>query len=545
MSSVSMHTTDITVIVGYFVLIFILSAVLIRRDRQKSKERSASEYFLGGRGIGWFVIGASLFASNIGSEHLVGLAGAGASGEFAAAQIEILAAFMLLLLGWVFVPFYIRTGVYTMPEFLELRYNSWTRSFLSWASVIAYILTKISITLVAGGLVLTSLLGINFWTGTLIIVAITGLYTILGGLRAVLYTDMVQLFVLLGGAVAISYYGLNAAGGWDQVLATTDANYTSLWRVMSDESFPWTGILLGAPILGVWYWCTDQFIVQRVLAAKNIKQARQGAIFAGFLKLSPLFIFVIPGVIAFSLSQGPNAIIEFPVVAGETSYDSALPLLTMAVLPVGFRGLVIAGLIAALMSSLSSVFNSCSTLFTMDIYKKHRPNVSEKKLVQVGRWATVVIIVLSLAWMPVLQSLKGGLFEKLQSLQAYIAPPIAAVFLIGILSKRVDGKGAKGALIVGASLGMLRLIMESVGLQFPGVFSIFTEMNFLHFALFVFIVSSVILVFWRDRSEVEININRNKELSLGSLREVTGTRVNAVLSLLLVVSILIIWYAFS
>lgn len=546
MSSLTLHSIDTWVIFGYFLLIFIVSAILIARSRREGGSENARKYFLGGKGFGWFVIGASLFASNIGSEHLVGLAGAGASGEFAAAQIEIMAAFMLLLLGWVFVPFYLKTGVYTMPEFLEIRYNAWARGYLSWASVIAYVLTKISITLVAGGLVLTALLGIDFWWSTLIIVAVTGLYTILGGLKAVLYTDMIQLFVLLGGAVAVVYFGLEAVGGWGNVVASTEPSYTRLWRTMSDDAFPWTGILIGAPILGVWYWCTDQFIVQRVLAAQNIKAARRGAIFAGFLKLTPMFLFVIPGLIAFVLSQGENPLIEFPVIQGETAYDSALPLLAMSVLPEGFRGLVIAGLIAALMSSLSSVFNSCSTLFTMDIYRKYKPEAKEVELVKVGRWATVLIIGLSLAWIPVLQSLEGGLFQKLQSLQAYIAPPIAAVFLWGVATRRVDGRGAKMALIVGSLLGLARLVLESARVELPGVLSVFTEMNFLHFAIFIFAVSSALLFFVRHRDSDDWTVEAGaSDLSLLSIQRITGNRTNMVLSAVLVFSILIIWYAFS
>lgn len=544
MTQLSLHSVDTWIIIGYFILIFAISAILIVRER-RAKAEGTNEYFLGGRNAGWFIIGASLFASNIGSEHLVGLAGAGASGEFAAAQIEIIAAFMLLLLGWVFVPFYLRSGVFTMPEFLELRYNSWARGYLSWASVIAYVLTKVSITLVAGGLVLTALLGINFWTGTLIIVAITGLYTILGGLKAVLYTDMVQLFVLLGGSIAVVYFGLEAAGGWGQVMAKTEPSYTSVWRAMSDETFPWTGILIGAPILGVWYWCTDQFIVQRVLAAKNIAVARRGAIFAGFLKLTPMFLFVLPGVLAYVLSQGPNPVLEFPLVNGDPAYDSALPVLVMTVLPEGFRGLVIAGLIAALMSSLSSVFNSCSTLFTMDIYRKYNADATSKELVSVGRVATVVIILLSLAWIPVLQSMDGGLFTKLQSLQAYIAPPIAAVFLMGILTKRVDGRGAKMALIIGSILGLLRLVLESANLSLPRVLGSFTEMNFLHFAIFLFAISTTVLLLFKDRAGLQIEDSSRSSLTLSSIQSIKGTKLNAALSVLLVLSILIIWYAFS
>ena len=540
MKNLTLHSVDLYVILGYFALIFAVGIYFIVKA---NKDRSASEnYFLGGRNLGWFAIGASLFASNIGSEHLVGLAGAGAAGEFPAAQIEILAALMLLLLGWLFVPFYLRTQVYTMPEFLEVRYDRWARGYLSWVSVVAYVLTKISITIIAGGIVLTSVLDVNFWTAAVIIVLITGLYTVLGGLKAVVYTDVIQLFVLLGGSITLTIYGLNAAGGWSEVTAATESTYTSLWRSVSDDSFPWTGILLGAPILGVWYWCTDQFIVQRVLAAKNIDQARRGSIFAGFLKLSPLFIFVIPGVIAYVLSVGQDPILAFPVQDGKVVYDAALPTLTMAVLPVGLRGLVVAGLIAALMSSLSSVFNSCSTLFTMDIYKRYRPDAEDKKLVRVGQVATVVLVIFGMAWVPVLQSLDGGLFEKLQSLQAYIAPPVAAVFLIGILNKKVNANGAKYALVVGAALGLLRLTLEALGVEATGVLGVFIDMNFLHFAVFLFVVCVLILFGVSMRSSIG---SFQWKIADESVVAAQPSSLNKVLSVALILSILILWYVFK
>lgn len=544
MKTLPLNTLDYAVVLSYFAIIFIVGALILYREGRNKMGGNSASYFLGGRNMGWFVIGASLFASNIGSEHLVGLAGAGASGEFPVAHIEITAAFMLLLLGWLFVPFYLRSKVFTMPEFLELRYDSWARGYLSWVSIVAYVITKITITLLAGGIVLTALTGVDFWTGVLVIVAITGIYTILGGLKIVIYTDMIQLFVLVGGAIAVTYYGLIEVGGWSEVVARTDIGYTSLWRSMKDESFPWTGVLFGAPILGVWYWCTDQFIVQRVLSARNLSEARKGTIFAGFLKLLPLFIFIIPGVIAFALSLGNNPAIEFPIINGEVSYDAALPMLTLTVLPSGFKGLVVAGLIAALMSSLSSVFNSCSTLFTIDIYQKYFPETSQKKLVQIGRIATIVMIVCALLFIPILQNLRGGIFEKLQSLQAYIAPPVASIFLFGVLTKRVNSKGAKYALLVGALLGLCRLILEILELNIGGVWGQFAEMNFLHFAIFLFVLSSAVLLVvshytkvpWKD----EIN-----DVTIQSLRSLRGSKWNVLLSIVLIVLILIIWYVFS
>ena len=328
----TLSTLDWVVIIAYFLLTFgvaIWATVIERKSAGTTKD-----YFLAGRDAGWFLVGGSLFASNIGSEHLVGLAGTGAASGVAVAQFEILASLILLLLGWLFVPFYLRSGVFTMPEFLERRYSSGARWYLAIISIIAYVLTKISVTIAAGGIVFTALMGIDFWTGALVVVVITGIYTIFGGLRAVLYTDLMQMFVLIGGAIAVTLVGLNALGGWSEMSTTVGPAFMDMWKPMSDPNFPWTGVLLGAPILGVWYWCTDQFIVQRTLAATNEDNARRGTIFAGFLKQLPLFIFVIPGVVAAALAKKGQ--ISLPVA------DQALPTLVGTLLPAGLRGLVVA-----------------------------------------------------------------------------------------------------------------------------------------------------------------------------------------------------------
>ncbi|QTN38011.1 sodium/solute symporter [Cryomorphaceae bacterium] len=485
---------DYSVLAAYFLLIFGIFIFLYLKDRKKGLDSDSSAYFLGGRDLSWFIIGASLFASNIGSEHLVGLAGAGAAGDFPVAQFELLASFMLLLLAWVFVPIYLRTGIFTMPQFLEKRYNSWARSYLTWISIIGYVLTKIALTIMAGGIIFKALLNIDFWFGAIIVVVATGIYTLFGGLKAVVYTDMVQMFILLGSSIAITFIGLDKLGGWSNLVATAEPGYLDLWRSMDHPDFPWTGILFGAPILGIWYWCTDQFIVQRVLAARNLDHARKGSIFAAYLKVLPLFLFVVPGVIAYKLSIGPDAVIQFPLENGEPVYDAALPLVTKQLLPTGLRGLVVAGLLAALMSSLSSVFNSCSTLITMDVYQRRFPEASERRLVAVGRWSTAGLVVLGIAWIPVLQLLEGGLFQKLQSLQSYISPPIASVFLLGIFWNRLNATGAKYALLTGAILGALRLVLELSKENWSGILLWFTEINFLHFALLLFLISSAVLV---------------------------------------------------
>lgn len=540
---------DLSVIAIYFLAVFALAFGIIIKEKllRKGKQRDSSGYFLGGKNLGWFVIGASLFASNIGSEHLVGLAGAGAAGDFAAGQFEILAGIILLVLGWFFVPFYLKSGVFTMPQFLEYRFSKWARSYLSWVSILAYIITKISVTIAAGGIVFTTLLGIDFWTGAIIVVVATGVYTVFGGLKAVIYTDMMQMFVLIGGAIAVTYFGIVELGGWSEIAVRTDDMYLSLWRPLSDPDFPWTGILFGAPILGVWYWCTDQFIVQRVLAAKNIDQARKGTIFAGYLKMLPLFIFVLPGVVAFALSTGPDPSITFPVEDGKPVYDAALPVLILQLLPSGLKGLVIAGMLAALMSSLSSVFNSCSTLFTIDIYKKYYPESSERKLVIVGQTATAALVVLGLAWIPLLKVIEGGLFQKLQSIQAYISPPIAAVFLLGIFSARLNAKGAKAALITGGLVGALRLVMELFkGDLGTGLWYTFADINFLHFAFFLFVVCSVVLISVSLLYPVPIPEEARK-LTYGKdfMTVIKGSRSATLLTAGVLVITALIWYFFA
>jgi SSS family solute:Na+ symporter len=475
---------DWLVISIYFVGVFAVAFLVTRRE---STRASAEGYFLGGRNAGWFVIGASLFASNIGSEHLVGLAGTAAASGVTVAQFEVLASLILLILGWVFVPFYLRSGVFTMPEFLERRYSPAARWYLAVISIFGYVLTKISVTIAAGGIVFTALMGIDFWTGALIVVVATGIYTVFGGLRAVLYTDLLQMFVLVAGAATVTIIGLGAVGGWDVMVETAGSGFFTLWKPMSDPDFPWTGILLGAPILGVWYWCTDQFIVQRVLSASNIDQARRGTIFGGYLKLLPLFIFVIPGVIAYTLAQQGALTLNSP--------DEALPTLIGVLLPTGIKGLVVAGLLAALMSSLSSVFNSCSTLITWDIYRKLHPAARERTLVRVGQFATVGLVVLGLLWIPMMKLISGQLYQYLQSVQAYISPPIASVFLLGVFWSRVNASGAIAALATGFVLGVSRLVLEinkaSLG---DGLAYWYSDINFLHFAIFLFVICTVVLV---------------------------------------------------
>lgn len=473
---------DLLIILGYFGAVF---GIAVWSTRKGAVRETSAGYFLAGRNIGWVVVGTSLFASNIGSEHLVGLAGTGADSGVAVGQFEILASLILLILGWVFVPFYLKSGVYTMPEFLERRYSKGARAYLSWISIIAYVLTKISVTIYAGGVVFSAM-GMDFWSGALLVVIATGIYTVFGGLRAVVFTEFMQTFVLIGGSLVVTALGLWQIGGWGELYNIAGSSFFNMWQPASHPDFPWTGILFGAPILGVWYWCTDQYIVQRVLSAKDIDNARRGTILGGFLKVLPLFIFVVPGMIAYALAKSGKLVLE--------QSDQALPALIGSLLPTGLKGFVLAGLLAALMSSLSAVFNSCSTLITWDIYKKFRPEASERRLVTVGQIATVVLVIFGLLWIPFMKNISGQLYKYLQSVQAYISPPIAAVFLLGIFMKRLNGRGAMASLLVGFALGMVRLLAELNKEHLSGLLHTYASVNFLHFAVFLFVVCSAVLI---------------------------------------------------
>jgi SSS family solute:Na+ symporter len=388
------------------------------------------------------------------------------------------------------VPFYLRSGVYTMPEFLERRYNPASRWYLTTVSIVAYVLTKISVTLYAGAIVVRAVTGLGMWTSATVIVVATGVYTIAGGLRAVIYTEVMQTLVLIVGSLFLTVLGLQAVGGFSGLQASVPVDFFSMWKPSDHPAFPWTGIVFGAPILGVWYWCTDQVIVQRVLAARNVTEARRGTILAGFLKILPVFIFVLPGVIAAAL---------YTDVRGAAT-DLAFPTLVTRLLPVGLKGLVIAGMLAALMSSLASVFNSCSTLLTWDVYRKLKPGASETQLITVGRIATGVLVVLGLAWIPFMKYISSQLYIYLQSVQAYIAPPIAACFLLGLFFRRLNGAGAISSLVTGFVLGALRLVLEltngisKTGLPEGSVWAWIAEINFLHFAVLLFAVSTAVLV---------------------------------------------------
>lgn len=497
-----MELFDWVVIAGYF------GALVGVVWWSSKRQQTSADYFLAGRNIGFFAIGGSLFASNIGSEHIVGLAGQGATTGMAMAHWE-LHAWILVLLAWVFVPFYYRSGVYTMPEFLEKRFSARARWILSVISLVAYVFTKVSVTVYAGAVVFRALLPDTFgspenafWVGAFATVILTGIYTVFGGLRAVLYTDTAQAIVLLVGAFFITVFGLSKLGGWGELViqASKRAADFALWRPLSDPSFPWLGILIASPVVGIWYWCTDQYIVQRTLSAKSLKDARRGALWGALLKVWPVLIFLVPGLIGLILHEQGVISIPTKMVNGQNVLDgdSVFPTMVMAVLPQGLRGLVVAALLAALMSSLSSLFNSSASLFTVDIYEKIRPGMSERHLVKVGRIATGVVVVLGILWIPVMPLISGGgLYKYLQEVQQYLAPPITAVFLLGLFWKRINSRGAVCGLVVGFILGMVKLTIQAFfgaeKIASPAFLAAVGDFNFLYFSGVLFAVSVVVI----------------------------------------------------
>ena len=557
-----MELLDWAMILGYFAL---LAGVVVFTMKRKKIE-TGEDLFLGGRSVGWLAIGASIFAANIGSEHLIGLAGSGAMAGLSQSHWEF-HAWVLVMMSWVFLPFYYNSGVSTMPEFLERRFGARARWILSLVSLAAYVLTKISVTVFAGALFFEVMMPemqitvggtviSSFWIGAVSTVVLAGLYSSIGGLSAVVYTDLVQTGIILAGTLSVTGFALyhlghsgavlpggetaqGMADGWQVLKATIkstgNVEQFGLWHALSHNAFPWLGVVVASATIGVWYWCTDQFIIQRTLAAKNLTNARRGAIWGGFLKLAPVFLFLVPGMLGFALHhnavkigdksftitakeyelnvEGGKPVVEtiggktvekvyvdnggtrrgFVVVDekeslladgrvrndvayaktskdGKVRYcrrdidsDKVFPTLVQNLLPKGFRGLVVAGMIAALMSSLASLFNSVSTLFTVDVYQKLRPETTQRRLVQIGRVTTVSMTVLGLLWLPIMKSIAGGgLYKYIQAVQSFLAPPIVAVFVLGLFWKRMNLKGAVWGLSVGFILGMAKLAANAI-----------------------------------------------------------------------------------
>ncbi|WP_435131786.1 sodium:solute symporter [Formosa sp. A9] len=501
------------VVIGVFAVLLIGVIVYVVKQKQQNSE----DYFLGGKDATWIAIGTSIFASNIGSEHLIGLAGAGASSGMAMAHWEI-QGWMILILGWVFVPFYSRSMVYTMPEFLERRYNPQSRTILSVISLISYVLTKVAVTVYAGGLVFQQVFGIEelwgidfFWIAAIGLVVITALYTIFGGMKSVLYTSVLQTPILLLGSLIIVVLGLKELGGWSKMIEIAGAvpvneygdTMINLIRSNNDPDFPWLGALIGSSIIGFWYWCTDQYIVQRVLSGKNLKEARRGTIFGAYLKLLPVFLFLIPGMIAFAIHQkyladGGAGFLPY-LDNGVANADAAFPTLVAKLLPAGVKGLVVCGILAALMSSLASLFNSSAMLFTIDFYKKIKPNTPETKLVRIGQMATLVVVILGILWIPIMRSVGDVLYTYLQDVQSVLAPGIAAAFLLGVTWKRTSALGGMWGLISGLIIGLTRLgakvYYTNAGEVADSTFKyLFYDLNWLFFCGWMFLFCIIVVV---------------------------------------------------
>jgi len=531
---------DWTVIAFYFGILLCVATWVVRKGKD-----STSDYFLAGRNLGWWIIGASIFASNIGSEHVVGLAGAGATSGVALAHYE-LHAWCLLVLGWVFVPFYMRSQVFTMPEFLERRFSVSSRYVLSIVSIITFIVSKIAVGIFAGGVVFSTLFPEmhvqiggtdidSFWVGSLAVIVLTGLYTVLGGMRAVAYNDAVQVLVLIVGSACLTGYGLVKLGGWQELRHWCGSDMFNLWKPLIpagqvgtwapviekgaagqvvkqawyfNGNYPWIGMLFCAPIVGLWYWCTDQYIVQRALGAPNQTVARRGSIFASFLKLFPVYLFIIPGLVCYALAKSGKVPALAPMIGPDGQAIPAVaqgsfPMMVQYLLPPGLRGIVVAGLLSALMGSLAGVFNACSTLFTVDLYEKWKPRSTEHELVRVGRIATTIMVLIAMVWIPVIKGAQG-LYNYLQTVQGYLAPPIFVVFFFGVFSKRLNAQGALWSMIVGFALGLFRMAVDTpVTMGLSGFQNGYSEGSFLwiinniyfqYWSVLITVVSAVVMV---------------------------------------------------
>ncbi len=518
---------DTGIIVVYFLLVFAIGFYHSR------KGKTSSEYFLAGHSVGWFAVGTSLFATNISSEHFIGLAGSGASTGLAVGCYEWSASFCLLLLGWLFVPHYLKSGVFTMPEFLERRFSPGCRWYLTGISIVAYIFTKISVSLFAGGILIREIVGWDYMTSAILLVVATGIYTVTGGLAAVIYTDVFQAVLLVLGAVVITVIGLDHAGGFEGLRSALPPDFFHMIKPATDVAYPWPGTIFGTLILGTWYWCTDQVIVQKTLAAANVSEARKGAFFCSALKILPVFILILPGLIAKAI---------YPT---EVTGDNAYPLLVMRLMPPGLKGLMIAALLAALMSSLSSVFNSCSTLITMDVYKKLRPQASESRLVSVGRWSTVAIIAVSIFWIPFIRNLNNEVFQYLQSVQAYIGAPITATFVTGILWRGATPRAALVTLITGGIIGAARFIGDVLHNAMKldlGVLNPAVEFGFLNFSVLVFFFCILLMV---GVSKVTTPAAQEKIEGLTlAWGQALGSRMELILSSALAICVAGLWFHF-
>ena len=466
------QSTDLIISICY--VLGILAVGLwsgISHRRKSSKANAAGEYFLAGKTLRWPAIGLALFATNISTVHLVSLAQSGFDTGLLNGNFEWMASFTLILLALFFAPFYIKSGVATLPDFLEKRYDSDSRDWLVVISVVSAIIIHIAFSMLAGGIVLKTLFGVSMYTSVIAISVITAIYTIIGGLKAVVVTESIQTIVLITGAAIISFAAYNKMGGWqpmvDVLHSTNQMEKISMLRPHGDSSgMPWYAVFLGYPVLGIWYWCADQTIVQRVLGAKDENHARVGPLFCGFLKILPVFIFVLPGLFAYTLAQSGKLDISILKTINESGKEivnskGIYTLMITQLLPSGMIGILVAALLSGLMSQISSALNSISTMAGYDIYKRYRPDTSDKQLVSVGKIAAGIALIFSLALLPLLNRYES-IFNGLNDIIAHIAPPITCVFLLGVFWKKASAKSAKLTLWIGSALGAIVFAVNKI-----------------------------------------------------------------------------------
>ena len=526
-----------TIFDSLILVIYFLAVLVIGLYHSRKADENFVDYFLAGRSMGWGAIGISIFATNISSEHFIGLAGEGSTRGLAVGQFELMAIAVLIFLGWVVAPIYVKTGVNTIPEFLELRFDRSLRKIYAGVSIGIYLFTKILVSLFAGGLLFTRIFGLNIYASAIIIVLFTGLYSVTGGAKAVMRTQVFQGVLLITGAVLLTLFGLHSIGGYSGLKQRLPAEFFNIFKAASDPDYPWTGILFGAPIIAIWYWCADQYIVQRLLSARSVNDSRRGALLAAFLKVFPLFILVLPGLIAKVL---------YPDISGDEAYSA---LIAGDILPMGIKGLVVAGLLAAVMSSLAGAFNTTAAIFTNDYYKTKHPEASEGKLVLIGRLVTIAVVIIAILIVPMVRLLSSQVYLFLQSVQALISPPITAVFLFAFFSKKITARTALISLITGEAIGMFRLLLDvlkNAGVVLPGFLMTIASISFLHFAIMIFAVSSSIILvrnFMTDKIDDKVYMqiryilaDVRKEVSEG----IAGFKNSKILFYNLVVSIFIV-----
>lgn len=513
------------------------------------RDQNFKDYFFAGKNVGWFAVGMSIFATNISSEHFIGLAGAGATRGLAVGQFELMAIFVLILLGWVIAPIYMKADVSTTPEFLGKKFDMSLRKLFAGISIVIYIFTKITVTLFAGGILFYKLFGMNIYTSAVLVVLFTGLYSIVGGANAVIRTNVFQGIVLIAGAVLLTTFGLSYVGGFSGLQQKLPPDFFHMFKSASDPDYPWTGVLFGAPIIAFWYWLTDQYFIQKVLSARSINDARRGSLLAASLKVLPLFVLVLPGLLAAAI---------FPGLSGDQTYPT---LLASSLLPSGVKGVVVSGLLAAVMSSLASTFNTTAVLVTNDFYRVRHPESGDRELVLVGRLATTITVVVAILSIPLIKLINSQVYLFLQSIQGYVSPPIAAVFLFAfVMKKKGSAAAAIWTLIIGESVGAFRMVSEMLvksGMSGSRLLQPFVEMNFLHFSIFLFLFSAVVFVsisllvrsrtadresearLKMDLSYSEFNVVSNNDGAVGSVR---ANWLFSLFILMLVAGLWSIWF---